>query len=275
MRQLIEAGWEIVALARHQVADAIPGVIRVSADIAGESWPRWCEGCSAAIHLVGIIKEVPRERVTFDRLHRVATERVVTACKQLGIGRIIHMSALGAREGAVTAYHRTKWFGEEVVRASGLAWTIFRPSVIFGPGDGFTTSLASALARAPMFPVFGDGNVRLQPIAMDEVAKAFVTSLELPASEGRVIELGGPEALTYNEVLRRTASALGRSPALLHLPLGVSRLAVRIAQHLPGAPITMDQLTMLLEGSVCDTAVAKELFGIPVTAFAGPTWMKR
>jgi len=274
-RQLLEAGWEVVAIARHMSAStSAPRVIQVAADINGEAWPRWCEGCTAAIHLVGIIREAPRQGVTFDRVHRLATDRVIAACKELGISRLVHMSALGARPGTVTGYQRSKWAAEEAVRASNLEWTIVRPSVIFGVGDGFTTSLAGPLRRFPLFPVFGDGQARLQPIAVAEVARAIVRALETPASVRHVVELGGPEPLTYDEVLRRTARALGRRPGLVHLPVGLSRFLVAMLQLVPGAPITRDQLTMLLEGSTCDTAPAAALFGPPQIRFEGPTWLK-
>jgi uncharacterized protein YbjT (DUF2867 family) len=268
---LLEQRYQVVAVARSQPKALLArGVIHVVADIGGEAWQRWCEGCSAVIHLVGIIKEAPARGVTFDRVHRVATERVVAACRELGIPRLVHMSALGARPDAPTAYHRTKAQAEELVRQSGLRWTIFRPSVVFGKGDGFTTALIAALRRFPVFPIFGDGSYRLQPIAVTEVAAALVASLGEKRSEGKVVELGGPEALTYSELLRRTAAAIGRRPLTPHLPLGMSRLLVRLLERFPGSPITTDQLTMLLAGSTCDTTLSRELFGIPVARFEPP-----
>jgi NADH dehydrogenase len=274
-RQLLEKGWEVVAISRHQRSDeARPGVIQVAADVADEGWQRWCGGCSAAIHLVGIIREVPREGVTFDRAHRLTTERVISACREIGIQRLVHMSALGTRANAATAYHRTKWQGEEAVRGSNLAWTIFRPSLIFGPGDGFTSALAPAVKRFPVFPVFGSGTYAMQPISVAEVAHCFVAALDDPAAVGQTYDLGGPEALTYDEVLRRIADALGVRRTLVHIPLGLSRFMVSVIQHLPGAPITRDQLTMLLEGSTCDVAAAGLAFDVPRARFEGPTWLR-
>lgn len=275
MRQLLASGHEVVAVSRHlRAANIPPGVIQVAADITGDGWQRWCEGCGAAIHLVGIIRQVPRAGATFDRAHVVSTRRVIAACRSLGINRLVHMSALGARAAATTAYHRTKWQGEEAVRASGLDWTIFRPTALFGPGDGFATTIARALRRFPIFPVFGDGSYRVQPIAVEEVARCFVAALERPVTIGETYELGGPEALTYNEVLRRITHALGLHRAFVHIPLGLAKLAVSAIQHLPGAPITRDQLTMLVEGSACDTSAASLTFGIPVSRFQGPVWMR-
>ena len=276
LRQLLASGREVVAISRHPRAETVPpGVIQVAADITGEGWLRWCDGCGAAIHLVGIIREVRTSGVTFERAHRIATERVIAGCKKLGIRRLLHMSALGSRAGAATPYHRTKWQAEEAVRASGLEWTIFRPAPIFGPGDGFSTSIAAAMRRIPVFPVFGDGTTRLQPIAVDEVAHCFVNALELRGTAGQSYDLGGPEALSYDEVLRRIARALGLRRMLLHLPVGLSRLLVSAVQHLPNAPITLDQLTMLLEGSTCDASVTAMTVGVPSARFVGPVWMKK
>jgi uncharacterized protein YbjT (DUF2867 family) len=275
LHQLLASGHEVVAISRHMRADSVPpGVIQVAADITGKGWQRWCEGCTAAIHLVGIIREEPRAGVTFDRAHRAATEQVIAGCRSLGIKRLVHMSALGTRVDATTSYHRTKWQAEEAVRASGLDWTIFRPSLIFGPGDGFCTSIVPVLRRLPLFPVFGQGTYRVQPIAVEEVARCFVKALARTETIGEVYELGGPEALTYNDLLRRIAQALGLPRVFVHVPLGLAKLAVSIVQHLPGVPITRDQLTILVEGSTCDVSVATLTFGIPQARYRGPTWLK-
>ncbi len=223
---------------------------------------------------MGIIREQPRRGATFQRLHTELTLHVLRACTELGITRFVHMSALGARGTAATAYHHTKWLAEEAVRSSGLSWTIFRPSVIFGPGDGFTTTLVDALRRFPVFPVFGNGRYKLQPISVAEVARCLVASLELPATDSQTFELGGPEQLTFDEVLQRTAGALGLHRALVHLPLGLVRPLVSFLQHLPAAPMTSDQLTMLLEGSTCDIKASSLTFSVPQTRFEGPTWLR-
>ena len=275
LRHLLAAGNQVVAVSRHLRGGKVPpGVIQVAADITGEGWQRWCEGCEAAIHLVGIIREAPRAGVTFESAHPIATERVVAACRSLGIRRLVHMSALGARADAATPYHRTKWRAEEAVRASGLDWTIFRPSLIFGPGDGVSRTLVPALRRLPVFPVFGDGMYRVQPVAVEEVALCLTKALGRPETIGETYELGGPEALTYDELLRRISTALGLRRAFMHVPLALAKVAVSFLQHLPGAPITRDQLTMLLEGSTCDSTAASLTFGVPREPYQGPLWMQ-
>ena len=275
LRQLLAAGYEVAAVSRHLRGGTVPpGVIQVAADVTGKEWVRWCEGCAAAIHLVGILREAPRAGATFERAHVRATEAVIAGCRSLGIPRLVHMSALGARAGAATPFHRSKWQAEEAVRASGLEWTIFRPSLIFGPGDGFATTLVPALRRLPVFPVFGDGNYGVQPVAVEEVAHCLVNALARPETVGETYEVGGPEVLTYNELLRRMAAALGLRRAFVHVPLDLAKAAVSVVQHLPGAPITRDQLTMLVAGSTCDTGATSLTFGVPRARYQGPTLMR-
>lgn len=274
VRELLARGYQVVAVARRLPEAAHQeGLIRVAADVASPGWERWAGGCDAAIHLVGIIRENPRAGVTFRRAHVEATARVLEVCRNLGIQRFLHMSAVGASLHGLTPYHRTKGEAEELVRASSLAWTIFRPSVIFGPGDGFTTTLAQVIRRFPIVPVFGDGSYPLQPIAVEEVAQAFVESLERSETVQQVIELGGPEVLSYLEVLRRVAHSLGKRRFFLRVPLGLARFGVRLAAALfSNPPITPDELTMLLSGTRADTALANQLFGLPRKAFTGVSW---
>ncbi|MCS7182619.1 MAG: complex I NDUFA9 subunit family protein [Thermoanaerobaculum sp.] len=272
--ELLQRGFQVVALARRlSQSSSEPGVIRVAADVTLSGWERWVEGCSAVIHLVGIIREDPRQGITFHGAHVEATARVVEVCKKFGIFRLVHMSAVGADPQSPIPYHRTKGQAEELVRASGLAWTIFRPSVIFGPGDGFTTTLTGVIRRAPLVPVFGDGSYPLQPVAVEEVAEAFVASLENPQAVEQIVELGGPEVLSYRQVLQRIASSLGKKRLFVPIPLPLVRPAVKIAAWLlSNPPITPDELAMLLAGSTADIRVAQKLFDLPRKNFRGVSW---
>ncbi|HSS44886.1 MAG TPA: NAD(P)H-binding protein [Thermoanaerobaculia bacterium] len=130
-----------------------------------------CAGREAVVHLVGIIHETGEQ--SFDRMHRVASEDVVDAARAAGVRRLLHMSAMGTSEDAPSAYGRTKAAGERVVRASGLDWTIFRPSIIFGPGDGFVSLLAPIVKNNPLFiPVIGPGTTKFMPVSVYDVARA-------------------------------------------------------------------------------------------------------
>ncbi|MBI1846273.1 MAG: complex I NDUFA9 subunit family protein [Candidatus Rokubacteria bacterium] len=210
-------------------------------------------GCDAVIHLVGIIREFPDRGITFERLHHLATENVLAAAAAAGVGRFLHMSALGTRPGARSRYHQTKWAGEEAVRGSGLAWTIFRPSIIYGRGDGFVSMLADMIRRAPVVPVLGSGQHRLQPVPVEQIATAFARAIDRPATEKHVYEAGGPEAVSMVRLLDLIGEALGRPRVRkIHVPLGLITPLARALHRLPGFPVTPDQLLMLEADSTCD-----------------------
>jgi NADH dehydrogenase len=210
-------------------------------------------GCDAVINLVGIIREFPFQGVTFDKMHVQAAANMLEAARRNGVSRYLQMSALGSRPNAVSAYHRTKWQAEELVRGSGLKWTIFRPSLIFGPHDAFINMLAAQLRLVPIMPVIGSGRYRLQPIHADDVASCFAQALEMPETISQAYELCGSDRVSYDELINMIAVTMGRSgPFKPHLPLGLMKLIIPIMQKIPQFPITMDQLQMLLEESICD-----------------------
>jgi uncharacterized protein YbjT (DUF2867 family) len=163
------------------------------------------------------------------------------------------MSALGARPNAVSLYHRTKYHAEQAVRASGLDWTIFRPSVIFGPKDDFINKLAGLVHNLPLVPVIGDGSYRLQPIDGNDVARCFAMALDMPETVGEAYELCGRDRFTYRDLLETVAKTLGKnSVRTLQVPVSLMKLITPFLQRFSFFPITMDQITMLLEESICD-----------------------
>src|SRR5215218_490907 len=157
------------------------------------------DGCEAAISLAAIIEE--RGRNTFDAVIRQGNVNLVAAARLAGIGRFILMSALGARHDPAFPYFEAKWQAEQVVKNAGIAWTIFRPSIIFGPGDGFINVLADLIRKAPIIPVVGSGQTKFQPVSVNEVAESFVKALDDPSTAGQTYELGGPDILTYEQLL--------------------------------------------------------------------------
>jgi NADH dehydrogenase len=220
-------------------------------------------GCEAVIHLVGIIREHPASGITFERFHVEATRNVLEAAVTAGVRRYLHMSALGSRPNARARYHQTKWAAEEAVRASGLPWTIFRPSIIYGRGDGFVTMLAGIVDRLPVVPVIGSGRQRVQPVAVEHVAEGFTRALALPATEKHVYDVAGPDAVSMLALLDLLAEVMGRRRIRkLHLPLGLVRPVTRLLHPLPGYPITPDQLLMLEEDSVGDPEPFYATFGL-------------
>ena len=216
-----------------------------------ESFAESLAGCDAVINLVGIIREFSSRGITFEKMHVTATANLLAAAAGRGISRYLQMSALGTRAAAVSGYHRSKWRAEELVRGSALDWTIFRPSLIFGPHDAFINMLAAQLRLAPVMPVIGSGTYRLQPIHADDVARCFTRALEMPETIGQAYELCGNDRLSYEALLDMVADALGKPrPLKPHLPLGLMKLVIPVLQKAPPFPITADQLQMLLEESI-------------------------
>lgn len=257
IRALAGHGFTVRCLVREgseSDLEGVEGVERVSGDVLEPEWlVQFVKGCSAVIHLVGIIREQPGRGVTFERLHTTATTNMLSVAREAGVKRYVHMSALGARANGSSAYHRTKWRAEEAVRQSGLDWTIFRPSVIFGPGDEFVTRLAQMVRRLPVVPVLGDGRYRLQPVCVEHVAEGFARSLLSGTPVGRTYDVTGPQPYPFDDILDLIGLLLGR-PAVrkLHAPMELVKTVTRGLQWLPAYPVTMDQISMLEEESLAD-----------------------
>jgi NADH dehydrogenase len=180
------------------------------------------------------------------------------------------MSAMGAAEDGPSEYSRTKAAGEKAVRGSGRDWTIFRPSLIFGPGDGFFSGLAPIVRRNPLFiPVIGRGRTRFMPVSVYDVARIFAESLDKPETIGRTFEAGGPQTFTLNELYREIAIAVGkpRKPRI-HFPLWWGRLLAGVFEWmyrrglLDAPPLTRDQLRSLSRDNVADTSETIATFGV-------------
>jgi NADH dehydrogenase len=158
---------------------------------------------------------------------------------------------MGTRKGAVSRYHRSKYAGEEAVRASGLDWTIFRPSTIFGPGDSFINMFAGMMRKFPVFPLIGGGNNKMQPVFVKDVAVSYRTALESDVHIGRTYELGGPDVLTLKQILEIAAQVLELKELFIKVPLILVSPVVNIAQLLKiKLPVTSDQLIMLKEDNI-------------------------
>ena len=271
VNRLLHEGHAVSVLARdprkthnryNRPVEAVPGDVLDRASVAAAA-----VGRDAVIHLVGIIHEEGAR--TFDRMHREATENVVAASETAGVPRYLHMSAMGSAEDSPSEYGRTKAAGERVVRASRLAWTIFRPSVIFGEGDGFVSLLAPIVRGNPGFiPVIGPGTTRFQPVSVSDVARVFAAALGRPETAGRAFEVGGPDIFALNDIYREIAAAVGKpGKRLVHFPLWYGRLLARgfewLARRgvLPAPPLTRDQLKSLSRDNVADVSETVATFG--------------
>src|SRR4029077_10930185 len=256
LKRLLAEGHGVRAFVREpQRADALAqnGVELLAGDVAeGSGLDQGMRGCDAAIHLVGIILE--KGKNTFERVHHLGTRNVVEAAKRAGIRRFVQMSALGARSDGVAAYQTTKWRGEEEVRKSGIPYCILRPSLIFGPGDGFVTQMIATMCSAPLFrPVPGNGTPKFRPIFIGDVTACFARAMTAEAATNQTIEIGGADELSLNEVLAEIARCAGVRKPAVHVPMPLMIAGATVAQKLlKNPPVTVDQLCMLKEGSTCN-----------------------
>lgn len=240
-------------------------------DVLGPSGLAECmQGADAVIHLVGIISEVGK--ATFENVHTRGTQNVVSAAKAAKIDRLVHMSALGTRPNAVSRYHRSKWAAEERVRRSGLNYTIFRPSLIFGPQDHFVNTFARMMKLSPVVPVMGRRGTRFQPVHVKDVAAAFVRSLKVPEAIGATYDLCGPDTLTMPEILKAIGEVTARRRLQVRVPEWLAKAQAAMLESLfplvgKAPPLNRDQLVMLNEDNVGDGLPAQRVFGIEPTRF--------
>lgn len=274
LRELQRQGYQIRALVRPGAERKLPPGVEVEIargdildrDAVAVALP----GCEAVIHLVGIIREFPRQGITFARLHAEATAIIVAATRAAGIRRYLHMSALESPAAPVPAYHQTKQQAEETVMNSGLLYTIFRPSVIYGPEDQFTNMLRRHIEAFRVVPIIGDGRYQLQPVAVWQVAQAFVQALANPKAVNKSYDVGGPEPVSFVELVDTLAQVLRKRVWKIHLPVAPLRAVARLLQYYSWFPVTPDQIAMLLAGNTCDPREFYRDFGLePIPLAAG------
>jgi len=272
LERLVTDGHEVRVLARDPMKlDPPPGPGRMAAVhgdvVTGRGIDEACAGCDAAIHLVGIIVEAGG--ATFEKTHHVGTTNVLKAAKRARIRRFVQMSALGARADGVSRYQTTKWKAEEAVRASDMDWVILRPSIIFGPRDGFVTQMLAVMHSAPLFrPVVGHGKYPFRPVYIGDVVECFAQSLTSREVVGQTIELVGRDELTLDQLLALVAQCAGIRKPSMHIPFPLMYAnATILGKILKRPPVTTDQLRMLQEGSTADPERMKHIFHLEPLGF--------
>ena len=221
-----------------------------------------CTGADTVVHLVAIIKG---SHADFERVMSQGTRDLVAAAQEAGVRRFVLTSALGLdeRSRAAVPYFGAKWEMERAVKESGIEHVILRPSFVFGKDGGVLPTFVKLARLAPVTPIVGGGTQRLQPIWVEDLAECYVRALDLPAAANRTFELGGPDAVTWNEFWDRLKRVLGKRRPSIHVPIGLMRLQAMLTERLPGAPVTRDQLTMLeLGDNVVTDPSADEVFDL-------------
>ena len=222
------------------------------------------DGVTHVVHLVAIIQGRPAD---FHRVMTEGTRSLVAAAKEQGVERFVLMSALGTSDTSAQAvpYYAAKWAQEQELVGSGLTYTIFRPSFVFGRDGGALPLFLKQVKLSPVVTVIGQGLQRSQPIWVDDVATYFARGVDLPEAANRVFELGGPDTVDWNGLYSTIARVLGKRRKIVHVPVSLARAGAQLTERLPGAPLTTDQVTMLQGAdNVVSNTDAVDTFQLPL-----------
>lgn len=253
LARLAQEGHALSVLSRNPDAHLVrllpPGTRVVTGDVYDPGLLRNAfTGQDAVINLVGILNESGDSGRGFQRAHVALTKLVIAACQLAGVRRLLQMSSLNAGRGE-SFYLKSRGEAEAAVKASGLAWTIFQPSVVFGPGDGFFCRFAELLKLAPFLPL-AKASTKFAPVYVGDVVEAMQRALHRPETIGQVYELYGAETFTLGELVRMTARQLGLKRLVLPLPDALGRLQGFVFDFVPGKPFSSDNYRSLKLDSV-------------------------
>lgn len=234
-------------------------------------------GCDAAIYAIGILREAPRRGITFEEMHFQGAKRAINWALEEGVKRFILTSANGVKPDG-TAYQATKFKAEQYLKTTRLDWTIFRPAVMYGDPRGrmeFCSMVYEQIIKpplpAPLFHTgllpFAAGTFVIAPINVRDVAAIYVKSLGMPETHGKTYALCGPDKLEWRSLIKLLARVGGKYKLAVPVPAFGVKAVATVLERLDLAPVTHDQITMLVEGNSCDSAEAFELFKMIPTVF--------
>lgn len=267
---LVAAGHDVVACVRapQRAGRCMPGIVAIAADFGRDHdvavWLPRLAGIDCVINAVGSIRESPSQ--SFEALHARAPKALFAACAQAGVGRIIQISALGADDAASTPYHLSKKAADDFLRGLDPEWVIIQPSLVYGRG-GASAQLFNTLAAAPVIPLIGDGEQRVQPVYIDDLVSLVVRCVSAPDVVRQTIAAVGPAATSLRAWLVALRHGM-RLPRTINLaiPMTLMRLVAKIGDHMPHAPLTRDTLSMLERGNTADANVIARILGRPPRA---------
>ncbi len=272
VQQLLAGGHDVRALVHTASRGAMlsgSGAEIVEGDVMQpESLGLACDGVDGVVHLAAVVRE--RGEATFRRLNYEATWNVLQAAAAAGVERIVYASTIGATSDPSVPYLHSRWMAEEEVMNSPIQHTIVRFSVGFGEGDEFFNVLAALEKASPFVPVAGDGQAKFQPISADDVAKCLVAACEMDKAIGKTYEAGGPEHVTYDEMLDLIADTLGVKIIKVHVPVSLMRPGAAIMEALvPRPPVTPGQLSILAFDNTTALDSVESAFGFAPRPLAG------
>jgi NADH dehydrogenase len=255
LEELISKGYSVKALIRdrNKIKKHYDNCKYIVGDIVSlNTYEESLEGTEVIINLVGIIREFKSKGITFSKLHVTATENLLASAKKYNIKRFIQMSANGVAENSKIRYYQTKYKAEELVKNCAPNYTIFRPSIIFGPQDGFLTMLAKNIKKMPFFINIGNGNFPFQPISVKDVAIYFVESINNESTFNKTFCLCGNNIYTYKEIIMMLQKAMQLKRFVIPIPLLIIKAITLLLENVSLFPLTYDQLKMLLQGNICN-----------------------
>ncbi|MDZ7688304.1 MAG: complex I NDUFA9 subunit family protein [Halobacteriales archaeon] len=263
--ELAERGFDVVAVSRSPEKTPIhldESVERREGDVTKPETLDF-EGADAVVHLVSLSPLFKPRGTTHEAVTAEGTRNVVEACEETGVGRLVHMSALGADPDGSTEYIRAKGEAEHAVRESSLDWTVFRPSVVFGEGGEFE-AFTKLLTTPYVTGLPGGGKNRFQPIHVGDLVGMIADSLEDDTHVGETYEIGGPESLTLAEMSRAVHEAEGRSLCVVPVPMPLAKVGLSLAEPLPFVPMGSDQYRSLKIDNVVEGTNDTDVFGVSV-----------
>lgn len=264
VRALARRGYRVrVAVRRPDLAEhvqplgAVGQIMPVQANLRHRwSVDRAVAGADAVVNLVGILHEAGSQ--SFDAVQAFGPRAIAEAARAAGIDRVVHVSAIGADPESPSAYGRSKAAGEAGMFEVQPQAVILRPSIVFGPEDGFFNRFAAMARLSPALPLIGGGETRFQPVFVGDVAEAVARAVEGEARPGAIYELGGPEVKSFRACMELMLQVIRRKRLLLPIPFGVARLQAYLLQLLPGAPLTVDQVELLKIDNVVDEVALED-----------------
>ena len=259
VKTLLAAGKAVRVACRNpnRLAEALraaDGVYPIEADIRdGASVDRALEGAAAAVNAVGLYVE--RGRETFRTVHVEGAHGLAVMAARRGVGRLVHISGIGVDRRSRSAYVRARAEGEAAVLDALPGATILRPGVLFGPDDNFLNLVMRMARLMPAIPLFGNGATKLQPVYVDDVARAVAQALDDPDTAGQIYELGGPSIYSYRQLLELAMARAGHRRPLVPWPFALWNLQAWCAQILPRPPISPDQVELMRHDNIVASGV--------------------
>jgi uncharacterized protein YbjT (DUF2867 family) len=272
VRRLVSEGADVGVMTAHQKesktridglgAKPVDGDVRDAASL--DRAMAGVEGVIQSLSFPNYPMEKPRKGFTFWEFEAKGTERLVSAAARAGVAKFVFVSGVDAAPDAPKHWFRAKWAGEEAVRGSGLAHAIVRPSWGYGPEDRALNRFVQFHRWLPFVPVVGNGKQNLQPVFIDDVAEVLAKAVRTDGPEG-TFEVGGPDVMTMNDVLRTMMDLRGKRKPLIHFPPFLPRLAGFFLQVLPKPPLSPDAIDFLTVDAVADVEPLVKAFGVELT----------